>query len=337
MSKNTPLSNFSRLELDERFYPLLFNAINDALFVFRFNGYTPGKFIEVNQMACERLGYSKEELLAMSPLDINANGDILEKAPDLMKTLVDQGSILLETEHQTKNGRIIPVENNAHYFLLDGKPSALSIARDITERKRSDEALRREEEKLFFQAIQNSGKRLVRTIHEILDISSIEAGTYDPHPVPLSLETTLRKVFNEFRIDAERNGLDYRLDVQTKDSTVFVDEQSLGSLLSNLLDNAVKYTRQGGITVSLVRHKAIIQLDIQDSGEGIDPEYLERIYEPFTQESEGYTRKYQGVGIGMALVKKYCDLNDIKIDIRSDKGKGTDICLLFRPMPEQAG
>jgi PAS domain S-box-containing protein len=156
ITKNKQAEDVIR-ESKER-YQLLFNSGSDAVFV---HGYTEdgglGTFIEVNQLACERLGYTREELLKMSPADIDAP-DMLPNIPELLKQLTAKGHIIFEVVHVAKDGRKIPVEINAHQFEMSGKIMELSIARDITERKRSEEALKKSEETLSYaQAIAHMG------------------------------------------------------------------------------------------------------------------------------------------------------------------------------------
>ena len=128
---------------DER-YRLLFNSINDAVFV---HGLTvdglPGRIVEVNDIACERLGYSREELMRMGPLDIDApEGAAL--VPQMMRRLQAEKHALWEGTHMTKRGQRIPVEISNHLVELEGERVILSTVRDITARRRLEETLARE-------------------------------------------------------------------------------------------------------------------------------------------------------------------------------------------------
>ncbi|MFZ5453845.1 MAG: PAS domain S-box protein [Thermodesulfobacteriota bacterium] len=127
-------------ESEER-YRLLFNSGNDAVFVFPLSDQgVPGHFIEVNDLACRRLGYTREELLQLSTREIAAP-DLREKIPEIMAKLRQEGNILSEFQQVTKDGRKITVEINAGVFQLQGRPHVLSIVRDFTERKQAAEAL----------------------------------------------------------------------------------------------------------------------------------------------------------------------------------------------------
>ncbi|MHB9098132.1 MAG: hybrid sensor histidine kinase/response regulator [Syntrophales bacterium] len=134
-------------------YRLLFNHVSDAVFVHYGpdEHNLPGKFIEVNDVACRRLGYTREELLKMSPPDIDAP-ETVPKLPAMMEKLFRDKQALWEGTHIGKDGRRIPVEINNVLFHLDDKPLILSTVRDITERKQAQEALQKKAEELRFIA-----------------------------------------------------------------------------------------------------------------------------------------------------------------------------------------
>ena len=134
------------LESEER-YRLLFNKSNDAILVHELaDKGLHGKFVEVNDIACKTLGYSKKELLELSPYDIKLN-EAQDNSPQLINKLLSEKHALFERFHITKDGTQIPVEVNAHLFYFEGKPTILSIVRDITERKRAEKALK---DQLYF-------------------------------------------------------------------------------------------------------------------------------------------------------------------------------------------
>ncbi|MFW6438236.1 MAG: PAS domain S-box protein, partial [Armatimonadota bacterium] len=158
------------LRHSEERYRLLFNSGNDAMYVHHLSpDGMPGQFVEVNDVACSMLGYTREELLAMSPADLDAP-EAWDAVPGMLDELQEKGRVLFETMHVTAAGRTVPVEINAHLFELDGGRAVLSIARDITARQRSEERLRRVNECfLGFTAdpMENIGK-LTRLNGEVL-------------------------------------------------------------------------------------------------------------------------------------------------------------------------
>ena len=129
------------LQASELQLHLLFNSGRDAVVV-HFMGADgkPTYFTKVNDIACERLGYSREEMLKLSPQDIDAP-DRADQIPAIIEKLIKTGHVLFETEHIAKDGHRISVEVSTSLLQLDGKQATLSVARDITERKMAEEAL----------------------------------------------------------------------------------------------------------------------------------------------------------------------------------------------------
>jgi PAS domain S-box-containing protein len=135
------------LQKSEERYKLLFGSINDAILVHPFHeDLTPEPFEEVNDVACDRLGYSREEMLRMSAQDIDAP-EGLPLIPEVMARLRGEGHAVWEGVHRHKSGQKIPVEISNRLFEMDGKPMILATIRDITERKRTDRALKESEER----------------------------------------------------------------------------------------------------------------------------------------------------------------------------------------------
>jgi PAS domain S-box-containing protein len=140
------LSQKQRGEYDD-VLPLLFKCSSDMIFIYQLDetGF-PGKFIEVNNVACEKLGYSRDELLNMTPFDIDAT-ITLDSAVKDRGQFYARRRFLYETEHVAKDGKHIPVEINARIFKYQERPLVFTIVRDITERKKTEVALKESEEK----------------------------------------------------------------------------------------------------------------------------------------------------------------------------------------------
>ena len=129
------------LRESEARYRVLFESINDAIFVYCLEeAGTTGGFSQVNDVACQRLGYTRDELLAMNPRDITTP-EAYEIVSAARGELLSNGEIIIETVHVTKDGRQIPVESSVRLFKYFGKQTAISIARDITKRKQTEAAL----------------------------------------------------------------------------------------------------------------------------------------------------------------------------------------------------
>ena len=126
-------------------YDLLFDNANEAIFVYRMTpDGDPGDLLDVNQAACRMMGYTKDELLKLTMLDVSAP-ERYANYPTFKKKLDAEKHVVTETVKLTKDGRRIPTELSSHLFEIDGKPTVLSIVRDITERKKAEEVLKESE------------------------------------------------------------------------------------------------------------------------------------------------------------------------------------------------
>lgn len=183
----------------------------------------------------------------------------------------------------------------------------------------------------YFSAIDKSGDRIIRTIDLILNMSEIQAGSYECVYRQISLyKNILERLYMEFVYKAGRKNLKLLLNRQTDDFVITADQYSLEQILVNLIDNAIKYTNAGSIEISTFRDELNrVCISVADTGIGIADDYLPSLFTPFTQEEQGYTRKYEGSGLGLSLVKKYCEMNNAEITVKSIKGKGTVFTVIF--------
>ncbi|MCH7763956.1 MAG: PAS domain S-box protein [Candidatus Marinimicrobia bacterium] len=191
------------------------------------------------------------------------------------------------------------------------------------------------EEKGFFDIIKHSGNRLMETVHEILDISQIEAGTYDLKIEQLDLVKLVKNLVSEFQTMADKKGLKMKYKSALNSAFIKADQNGVSQAISHIIDNSIKYTKKGEIAVSLAQKADQYILSIQDTGIGISKEYMKNLFDAFTQESEGYTKKYQGIGLGMAIAKHHLDINQVDIDVESTKDVGTTFTLTFKPVKKR--
>jgi PAS domain S-box-containing protein len=126
-----------QVQAQEIKYREIFDNVNDAIFLHRVLQEGTSQFVEVNQLACDRLGYSKEELLELSPKDINTP-EGLNKIPEVINILKQGKKHTFTTEHLAKDGKRIPVEISSKLFELEGQTLILSVARDLSQRTKPD-------------------------------------------------------------------------------------------------------------------------------------------------------------------------------------------------------
>lgn len=185
--------------------------------------------------------------------------------------------------------------------------------------------------KEIFSAIEVGSLRLTRTIDSILNMAQFKSGTFDVFKTKIDVvNEIIRNLYEEFKFTAKQRGLELNLITTSESSVVLGDKYSLSQLFVNLIDNALKYTKDGHIEIRVYNdNDGALSVDIEDTGIGISEEFLPTLFKPFTQEEQGYTRKFDGNGLGLALVKKYCELNEAIVKVESEKNKGSKFTIKF--------
>ncbi|MCH7973726.1 MAG: PAS domain S-box protein, partial [Bacteroidetes bacterium] len=188
-----------------------------------------------------------------------------------------------------------------------------------------------EEFKQFGSMIYSSAFRLQRTLNTILDFSKIEKSKFKLDIEEINVNTFIQNEFSLFKIEAENKQLDYRVSFSSDSISINSDKRLLGTIINHLIDNAVKYTDKGFVEVNVSTAKEDdtehLIIEIKDSGKGIKEEQLNLIWEEFRQVSEGLARLYEGVGLGLSIVKKFVGLLNGSVDVKSKFGKGSSFCV----------
>jgi len=183
----------------------------------------------------------------------------------------------------------------------------------------------------IFSSIESAGRRLLRTINLILNMSSLQSGNMKVNYSKVNLTNLISNLIDEFSNSAEQKGIKLNFDPTLDKSNIIIDDYILNEILQNLIDNAIKYTKQGEVTVKVYADNLNkLCIDVKDTGIGISQIYLPKLFNPFTQEEGGYSRKFEGNGLGLALVKNYADLIGVDIQVKSQKGEGTTFTLIFK-------
>ncbi|MEI7664334.1 MAG: PAS domain S-box protein, partial [Bacteroidota bacterium] len=188
------------------------------------------------------------------------------------------------------------------------------------------EELAQSEYESMIDNIYDSGRRLMSTLNSIITLSQLEAGHVNVSRKRMLLEPAIQSVIKSMEtLSSEKNI--YVKNLADTTCSANTDEQLLKQLLQQMLDNAIKFTDQGGITIETTQTtlsaKDWIVVKISDTGIGIDKEFYDLIFQEFRQISEGFGRKYQGSGIGLTISKKIIDLLGGMITIESEPGKGS--------------
>ncbi|NWF89793.1 MAG: PAS domain S-box protein [Ignavibacteriaceae bacterium] len=191
-----------------------------------------------------------------------------------------------------------------------------------------------EDSKEIIDSVSSAGKRLQRTIDLILNISAVQSGSYAHQFVSLDLDKELTGLLSEFKTIANEKGLSISYTNKTKNGEIKADHYSVVQIFQNLIDNAIKYTLKGSIDIYLEElSKDRLQVIIKDTGIGISKDYIGNLFSPFSQEDVGHKREFEGNGLGLALVKKYVEINDAEITVDSVKDKGSTFTVVFNKKP----
>lgn len=187
------------------------------------------------------------------------------------------------------------------------------------------------ETKAAFAILDSAGKRIIRTIDLILDISAVQACSYNCTFKRIDLFAyTYNSYYQKFKKIATEKNLKFLWKKETNNTFVTVDSYSLLQIFSNILHNSLQYTNSGEIEVLFSENgNKNLTVDFKDTGIGISDDFLPKIFDTFSQEESGNTRKYEGNGLGLALAKAYCNVNNIQIKVYSKKGYGTIFSLIF--------
>ncbi len=173
--------------------------------------------------------------------------------------------------------------------------------------------------------IEASGHRLLRTLDSVLDLSMLEAGSVSLKNTPVKLVPMLEELVNDFAYEAELKNVQINLTTDCQsDLEVQVDRLCFLRICRHLIDNAVKFTRDGTVNVSLVcTITGDVKLQVQDTGIGIAEEFLPKLFDGFHQEELGLNRPFEGMGVGLAISKKLARMLGAKIYVESEKGIGS--------------
>lgn len=258
----------------------------------------------------------------------------------------------------------LEVETGQRVLLLSGRPlprgGAVLVAHDVTELKRF-ESMRRDfvanvshelktpltvlrgyTETLladdpgpdvrarFLKAILDHAQRMQRLVDDLLDLSRIEAGAWQPQPARVALAALAREVWESLSGATDAGSLDFHLEIAPDAETIVADPDMLREALANLLENAIRHTPAGGrISVQSARAANEMVVTVSDTGEGIPSEHLPRIFERFYRADAGRDRALGGTGLGLAIVKHITEKHGGRVAAQSTVGQGTAVSMVF--------
>lgn len=182
----------------------------------------------------------------------------------------------------------------------------------------------------YLEIVANNSIRLLRLINELLDIDRIESGMVELKKEPVDLAKVVKRSAAFHQVSVDKKGLRLKTQIQSV-PTIVGDEEALGQVVSNLIDNAIKYTPQGTVEVTLGTQDGSVVLSVKDSGIGISPQDLPRLFTKFFRSSSAETRSVPGTGLGLSIVKAIIERHSGQIRVQSEPGRGTEFLVTLPP------
>lgn len=358
------VSDRKRAEHEHAWLAALIDSSEDAIATKTLEGIVTSW----NPAATRLFGYEPEEIVGKPITTIIPPELHAEEVEILARLRRGQRIEHYETVRVAKDGHRIDISLTISPIRSsDGTiVGASKIARDITERKRNERALREaDRQKDEFLAtlahelrnplapiraaaellkgakslapelraataiLDRQARQMTHLVDDLLDMSRITSGRIRLHPEPLDLPDLLRTVIETYRPSVEMARHQIALATSGEPVHVNGDRIRLTQVLSNILHNAVKYTPPGGrIEIALRTEGGQALVSVRDNGMGIPPEMLEHIFEPFAQLDRSFERPDGGLGIGLTLAKKLIELHQGRIEARSaGRGQGTEFLI----------
>jgi len=340
-----------------------------------FMTWEEARYVEVNEALLTSRGYTRDEVLGRSSLELDTWADQRERDRFRAELAVAKKVRDMEVRLRTKSGEIRTVILSADLLELDGRLYMLCVNTDISERKGMEAELLRAKQvaevatsmkneflanmsheirtplngllgmlqllqttylgdvqKNYLTMAIQSSQRLTRLLSDILDLSRIEAGKLVIEEQEFEIGQQKKTVLELFTLPARDKGLELEFAIDKDMPPVLIgDEARLRQILFNLVGNAIKFTQSGHVRVDATPLHASGDADlhvlftVSDTGVGISDEHLGKIFEPFVQAEESFTRRFQGAGLGLSIVCKLVGLMDGELAIDNSEGAGTTI------------
>lgn len=181
----------------------------------------------------------------------------------------------------------------------------------------------------LFDGMQQAGDRLLRTMDLLVNISAIISGNYSPCFEEYDVVTGLESLVDQFTSAAREKCLDLEYRPLRHAINVRLDRYAFEQSMQHLIDNAIKFTHDGSVCVSVHDGVGAVCIDVLDTGEGMSADFLAHAFVPFSQEDSGITRRHEGLGVGLSLTKRYIEANHGTLSVESEKGRGTRFRVRF--------
>lgn len=330
-----------------------------------------------NRAAEKMFDYTKEEVMDKDLHELIAPAEYRNSCKEGLAGFMTKGrgsaiGPIISLKARKKTGDEFPVELSLSSFVLrDGTWNAAGIIRDITYRKKAEEALidaritaeaanrtkseflanmshelrtplnsiigfsdmmlegatgkLNEKQLKYIKNVSASGHHLLTLINDILDLSKVDAGKmqmiYEQFPI-IEVFNDVKNTLSNFAM-SKSISLDFTIDPDL--NKIYADKLKLKQILYNLVSNAIKFTpEKGSVHISASARSNMLHAEVRDTGIGINAEDQKKLFSAFTQLDSTYSRKYQGTGLGLVLVKKFVEMHGGRVWLESEIGKGSN-------------
>ena len=232
---------------------------------------------------------------------------------------LNQTNIELEHANQAKSNFLATMSHE----LRSPLNSILGLSESLLEQRRDPLS---EYQQQSLKIVTSSGRHLLDLINDILDLSKIEAGKLDYYPQPVNIKALCQSSISFVKGQAILKSIHLEFDESKADFKIHADPRRLKQILVNLLANAVKFTgNDGQVTLKIYAdaEEDLVQFSVIDNGIGIADEDLAKLFQPFVQVDNDLDRRYEGTGLGLALVQRLTDLHGGSVQVESEVGKGS--------------
>jgi signal transduction histidine kinase len=171
--------------------------------------------------------------------------------------------------------------------------------------------------------IRESGQKLLKLVNQVLEIARLDAGTADLVLRPESATAAVKQAVNSLELEAQARNINFDIQIAPDTPLVLADARGLNTVLSNLLQNAIAFSPEGGtVHIDVRRRVDAVHFRITDQGEGLNPAELPRLMRPFEQGENALTRRSHGAGLGLPICQLLCQDMGGKLRLRTAPGKG---------------
>ncbi len=338
------------LEAEKLRWNSLLRGLSDAVVLIN----SDNRIELVNNAFVNELGIKEEEVLNRRYSEVLRNTELIELIDRSIQTgKTQRNEIFFDEKERLYRATAYPI-------VLESGINVIMILRDLTERRHMERVKRdfianvshelktpittikgyietlmdtvvedKDKAREFLEITYRNVIRMERLVEDLINLTGIESGVIKIEKRDVLLKDVFDELIKEFGPKAQKKGLKLLVELDNEEAKIQADQLRLRQILGNLIDNAIKFTESGTVTIGLTHRDNTRVLFVQDTGIGIPKEYIPRLGERFFRVDPSRSRALGGTGLGLAIVKHLVMAHDWKMNIESQPGKGTRINILI--------